>query len=218
MSTRIDLEIGDGLATVTLHNPAKLNAVNATMWRGLSAAMAQIAGDDSVRCVIVRGAGDEAFAAGGDIEEFLRVRANVEDALHYHEDLVASALNAIRDCAVPTVAAIRGACIGGGLEIAGCCDIRIAGESSRFGAPINRLGFSMYPGEMAGLLALVASILALFAAGGVVLWPQALMMMVAATAGGYGGARVARKLPANVLRWGIVATGLVMAALFFWRQ
>ena len=155
MRTRIDLEIGDGLATVTLHNPAKLNAVNAAMWRGLSAAMAQIAGDDSVRCVIVRGAGDEALAAGGDIEEFPRVSANVEDALHYHDDLVATALDAIRDCAVPTVAAIRGACVGGGLEIAGCCDIRIAGESSRFGAPINRLGFSMYPGEMAGLLALV---------------------------------------------------------------
>ena len=155
MSTRIDLEISDGLATVTLHNPAKLNAVNAAMWRGLSSAMLQVADDASVRCVILRGAGDEAFAAGGDIEEFLRVRTNVEDALHYHEDLVATALNAIRDCAVPTVAAIRGACIGGGLEIAGSCDIRIAGESSRFGAPINRLGFSMYPGEMAGLLALV---------------------------------------------------------------
>src|SRR5690606_39807074 len=111
-------------------------------WRGLSAAMARIAGDDSVRCVIVRGAGENAFAAGGDIEEFRRVRATVDDALHYHEDLVASALNAIRDCAVPTVAAIRGACVGGGLEIAGCCDIRIAGESSRSGAPINRLGFS----------------------------------------------------------------------------
>ena len=155
MNTRIDLDIDQGIATVTLHNPSKLNAVNAAMWRGLSAAMARIAGDDSVRCVIVRGAGENAFAAGGDIEEFRRVRATVDDALHYHEDLVASALNAIRDCAVPTVAAIRGACIGGGLEIAGCCDIRIAGESARFGAPINRLGFSMYPGEMAGLLALV---------------------------------------------------------------
>lgn len=155
MSTRIDLEIGDGLATVTLHNPTKLNAVNAAMWRGLSSAMQQIADADGVRCVILRGAGEEAFAAGGDIEEFLRVRATVDDALHYHEDLVASALEAIRDCAVPTVAAIRGACVGGGLEIAGCCDIRIAGESARFGAPINRLGFSMYPGEMAGLLALV---------------------------------------------------------------
>ena len=155
MNTRIDLDIDQGIATVTLHNPTKLNAVNAAMWRGLSAAMAHIAGDDSVRCVIVRGAGENAFAAGGDIEEFRNVRATVDDALHYHEDLVASALNAIRDCAVPTVAAIRGACVGGGLEIAGCCDIRIAGESARFGAPINRLGFSMYPGEMAGLLALV---------------------------------------------------------------
>lgn len=155
MNTRIDLDIDQGIATVTLHNPTKLNAVNAAMWRGLSAAMARIAADDSVRCVIVRGAGENAFAAGGDIEEFRSVRATVDDALHYHEDLVASALNAIRDCAVPTVAAIRGACVGGGLEIAGCCDIRIAGESARFGAPINRLGFSMYPGEMAGLLALV---------------------------------------------------------------
>lgn len=65
---------------------------------------------------------------------------------------------------------------------------------------------------------LTAIAVAIYAAGGVVLWQQALMMMVAATAGGYGGARVARKLPANVLRWGIVATGLVMAAVFFWRQ
>lgn len=65
---------------------------------------------------------------------------------------------------------------------------------------------------------LTAIAVAIYAAGGIVLWPQALVMMVAATAGGYGGARAARKLPANMLRWGIVATGLVMAAVFFWRQ
>jgi len=65
---------------------------------------------------------------------------------------------------------------------------------------------------------LTAIAVAIYAAGGIVQWPQALMMMVAATAGGYGGARVARRLPAPVLRWGIVATGLVMAAVFFWRQ
>ena len=155
MKSEILLDFADGIATLTLHNPAKLNALNAAMWRGLSAALQRVADTPEVRCVILRGAGEEAFAAGGDIEEFRTVRATVDDALHYHDDLVASALNAIRDCAVPTVAAIRGACIGGGLEIAGCCDIRIAGESSRFGAPINRLGFSMYPGEMAGLLELV---------------------------------------------------------------
>lgn len=155
MAGHIGFELHDGIATVTLDNPAKLNAVDAAMWHGLAQAMRRVSDTPDVRCVILRGAGDEAFAAGGDIEEFTTVRATVEDALHYHDELVAGALDAIRDCAVPTVAAIRGACIGGGLEIAGCCDIRIAGESARFGAPINRLGFSMYPGEMAGLLALV---------------------------------------------------------------
>lgn len=143
------------LATVTLVNPDKLNAVDAGMWQGLREAMTALAGDPQVACVLLRGDGDKAFAAGGDIEEFLTVRATVDDALHYHETLVAAALDAIRACPLPTVAMIRGACIGGGLEIAGCCDIRIAGESARFGAPINRLGFSMYPGEMAGLLDLV---------------------------------------------------------------
>ena len=186
MNPGIDCEISAGVATVTLCNPSKLNAVNAAMWRGLSAAMARVAADDGVRCVIVRGAGEKAFAAGGDIEEFVTVRATVDDAMHYHEDLVASALNALRDCAVPTVAAIRGACVGGGLEIAGCCDIRIAGESSRFGAPINRLGFSMYPGEMAGLLALVgpAVVLEILLEGRILSAHEALVQRVAG-AGGY---------------------------------
>ncbi len=155
MDGKIDIDIDGTIATVTLANPDKLNAINAAMWRALEAGMRQLAANDGIRCVILRGAGEEAFAAGGDIEEFRTVRATVDDALHYHEGLVAAALDAIRACPVPTIAAIRGACIGGGLEIAGCCDLRIAGASARFGAPINRLGFSMYPGEMAGLLALV---------------------------------------------------------------
>lgn len=155
MNSQIEVGIDEQIAVVTLNNPDKLNAVNAAMWRDLHEAMQQLGEHPDVRCIILRGAGDKAFAAGGDIEEFLTVRATVDDALHYHEELVASALDAIRDCPIPTVAAIQGACIGGGLEIAGCCDIRIAGASARFGAPINKLGFSMYPGEMAGLLALV---------------------------------------------------------------
>lgn len=155
MSGAVHFHRDDTVATVTLAHPGKLNAINATMWRQLHGVFDGIADDTDLRCVILRGEGDEAFAAGGDIEEFATVRATVDDALHYHDQLVAAALNAIRACPIPTVAAIQGACIGGGLEIAGCCDLRIAGESARFGAPINRLGFSMYPGEMAGLLALV---------------------------------------------------------------
>ena len=155
MSGEILFSTDGAIATLTLSNPDKLNAIDSAMWVALRDTFARIAATPELRGVILRGAGDKAFAAGGDIEEFLAVRATVDDALHYHDTLVATALEAIRACPIPTVAAIQGACIGGGLEIAGCCDLRIAGESARFGAPINRLGFSMYPGEMAGLLALV---------------------------------------------------------------
>lgn len=152
MSGRILVSRDGDIATVTLSNPEKLNAVNYAMWCELAAAMAELSADCSLRCVVLTGAG-EAFAAGGDIEEFLVKRANLEQALQYH-DKVGAALDAVRDCPHPTVALIRGACIGGGLEIAGNCDLRIAGDGAKFGAPINKLGFSMYPGEMSGLLAL----------------------------------------------------------------
>ena len=152
--TTVDLLIQGEIATLTLNNPEKLNAINLSMWQQLADNMARITADSSIRCVVIRGAGDDAFAAGGDLEEFVTARATLDQALHYHGQ-VAVALNAIADCPHPTLALITGACVGGGLEIAGVCDFRIAGESSRFGAPINRLGFSMYPGEMEGLLRLV---------------------------------------------------------------
>lgn len=150
---KISLATRDEIVTLTLDNPEKLNAIDLGMWQQLAENMAKIAVDRSIRCVVMRGAGQEAFAAGGDLEEFVTARATLEQALHYHGQ-VAAALNAIADCPHPTVALIQGACIGGGLEIAGVCDLRISGESARFGAPINRLGFSMYPGEMEGLLKL----------------------------------------------------------------
>ena len=150
MST-INFQIDGEIATLTLDNPGKLNAINLGMWQQIAAILQEISDDPSVRCLVIRGAGKDAFAAGGDLEEFVTGRATLEQALHYHGQ-VAAALNAIADCPHPTVALINGTCIGGGLEIAGVCDLRIAGESARFGAPINRLGFSMYPGEMEGLL------------------------------------------------------------------
>jgi enoyl-CoA hydratase/carnithine racemase len=152
--TTVDLLVQGEIATLTLNNPEKLNAINLSMWQQLADRMGKITADSSIRCVVIRGAGNDAFAAGGDLEEFVTARTTLEQALHYHGQ-VAVALNAIADCPHPTLALISGACIGGGLEIAGVCDFRIAGESSRFGAPINRLGFSMYPGEMEGMLRLV---------------------------------------------------------------
>ena len=152
----VDLQIQGEIATLSLNNPGKLNAIDLAMWEQLAEIMAKLTVDRDIRCVVLRGAGDEAFAAGGDLEEFVTARATLEQALHYH-GRVATALNAIADCPHPTVALIRGACIGGGLEIAGVCDLRICGDTARFGAPINRLGFSMYPGEMEGLLSLAGA-------------------------------------------------------------
>lgn len=141
-----------GIATVTLFNPDKLNALNAAMWSRLRETMGALAADASLRCVILRGEGP-VFAAGGDLEEFKTARATVDLALAYHE-AVGEALAAIESCPHPTVAAILGPCVGGGLEIACACDLRIAGAGAKFGAPIMKLGFSMYPGELAGLLKL----------------------------------------------------------------
>jgi enoyl-CoA hydratase len=150
MPGAITLEGAGPIARVTLANPGKHNAIDVAMWRELRAVFERLQGlaeGDAPRAVIVCGEGGQ-FASGGDIAEFAGFRFD-ELRLHdFHEHIVAPALQALLACDIPVVAQIEGACIGGGLEIAACCDIRIAGTSSRFGAPIARLGFPMAPGEL----------------------------------------------------------------------
>jgi enoyl-CoA hydratase len=141
------------IATVTLNNPGRLNALNKSMWQRLGEIMRELSHDDALRCVVLRGAGDKAFAAGADIAEFATERADSKQAKPYG-DLIHQTMQAVAGCRHPTVALIQGACVGGGLEIAAMCDMRICGTSSRFGVPINRLGLTMAYGELQGLLAL----------------------------------------------------------------
>ncbi len=148
------------IATVTLNRPDKLNALNRAMWEELGITMRQLSEDTALRCVVLRGAGGKAFAAGADIAEFATERANARQAKQYGE-LVHGTMQAVGQCRHPTVAMIEGACVGGGLEIAAMCDMRICGTSSRFGIPINKLGLTMAYGELAGLLALVGRAVAL---------------------------------------------------------
>jgi enoyl-CoA hydratase/carnithine racemase len=148
------------IATVALNNPDRLNALNKAMWAGLGAALRDLSADNALRCVVVRGAGEKAFAAGADIAEFARERASARQAKDYGR-LIHETMQAIARCRHPTVALIRGACVGGGLEIAAMCDLRVCGESSRFGIPVNRLGLTMAYGELLGLLALVGRAVAL---------------------------------------------------------
>jgi enoyl-CoA hydratase/carnithine racemase len=144
------------IATVTLNNPARLNALNKPMWIALGAAMQDV----TLRCVVLRGAGEKAFAAGADIAEFATERADAHQAKSYGE-IIHATMQAVARCRHPVVALIQGACVGGGLEIAAMCDLRICGESSRFGVPIKNLGLTMGYGELQGVLALVGRAVAL---------------------------------------------------------
>jgi enoyl-CoA hydratase/carnithine racemase len=143
----------DAIATVVLNRPDKLNALTYDMWLRLGAAMRELSADDSVRCIVLRGAGQSAFAAGADIAEFSTVRANASQAKRYGEE-IAGTMRAVAECRHPTLALIHGVCVGGGLEVASQCDLRICGTSSRFGVPIKNLGLVVAYDELAGLMRL----------------------------------------------------------------
>jgi enoyl-CoA hydratase len=136
-----------GVARITLSHPGKLNALSVAMWHELRAIFDGLnAAADAPRVLLLRGEGGH-FAAGGDIAEFPTFRFDEDRLREFHEAGVAPALRAMLDCDIPIVAQIDGACVGGGLEIAACCDLRLCGRGSRFGIPIARLGFPLAPSE-----------------------------------------------------------------------
>ena len=154
MSDLILTQRDGAIATLVLNRPDKLNAMTKAMWGGLGDALRALSGDESVRCIVLRGAGGKAFSPGNDISEFETERHDPASAKAYAVNLN-HALDAFKECRTPSLALIEGICVGGGLEIAALCDLRICGESSRFGVPINRLGLVMAYPEIAGLLDLV---------------------------------------------------------------
>lgn len=160
MAEAVLLERIRDIATVTLNRPEKLNAMTQAMARRLAELVRGLSADSTVRCVILRGAGDRAFSAGADITEFGAARANRAQAKAYAA-VSHAADRAVAECPHPTIAMIQGVCVGGGLELAANADIRICGESSRFGLPVSRLGLvSTYP-EIAPVVRLVGEAAAL---------------------------------------------------------
>ena len=153
MSEQILVQLEDAVATVILNRPDKLNAMTKDMWRQLGETVESLSGEDGLRCVVLRGAGSKSFSPGNDISEFEHERANIDQARAYGA-IMARTIHALRECRHPTVASIRGICVGGGLEIASCCDLRICGATSRFGVPINKLGLVMSLPELEGLMRL----------------------------------------------------------------
>jgi len=147
MTGQVRLAIQGAVGRLTLSHPGKLDAMSRAMWRELREAFLRIQADAQLRCVIVSGE-NGSFCAGGDIAEYPSFRFDSASLRRFHEEEVWGALAAMLACDVPVLAHIDGACMGAGLEIACCCDIRIAGTGARFGAPIGRLGFPMAPREL----------------------------------------------------------------------
>ena len=152
--TDLLIEQRDGIAFVTFNRPQARNALTFEMYEGLARLCASASADPAIRAIVITGAGEKAFAAGTDISQFTEFRT-ADHALAY-EAKIDRILTAIEDCEKPTIAAIAGACTGGGAAIAAVCDLRIGAANARFGFPIARtLGNTLSMVNHARLTALI---------------------------------------------------------------
>jgi len=150
----IYVEREETVATVVLNRPQTHNAITLAMWQDIPRIISALSADDSLRCIVLRGADEEAFSSGCDISEFANVRANREQGALYGKAMQ-KALAALNNCRHPLVAQVHGLCLGAGIELLATCDIRICGESSTFGLPAKNLGLVLSYPELEPLYHLV---------------------------------------------------------------
>src|SRR5258707_14450368 len=133
--------VSDGVGIITFNNPQKRNAMSLEMWEGLGSALIELRDNPEVRVVILVGAGDKAFVSGADISQFEKTRHNAQASEEYSKRSAAQR-TLLADYPKPTIACIRGFCLGGGMQVAMMSDIRIAAEHSQFGIPAAKLGIA----------------------------------------------------------------------------
>ena len=136
---RLRAERDGPVGHMVFDNPARRNAISGDMWRAIPKAMAEFDADPEIRCIVLRGEGTIAFAAGADISEF-EARRSSQRSVEEYDGLVDAAQHAIEESKKPVIALIHGFCIGGGVEMALACDLRYAADSSQFAIPAARLG------------------------------------------------------------------------------
>lgn len=151
---RVQTSLDDSVLHIRFNNPTKHNALSMDMWEALPPLLERAEKDDDVRVVVFSGAGEKAFISGADISQFDDLRA-AKQAVERYEQTAESALQGIYEFAKPTIACIRGYCIGGGLNVAISCDIRIASSDSVFSIPATRLGLGYRFSAMQNLANLV---------------------------------------------------------------
>ena len=140
-SPRMIGEIDGAVGWLTVNHPERRNAVSLDMWSAMADIIDAFERDPAVRVVVIKGAGDKAFISGADISEFEQNRATQDQASHYG-DVAATAAARLQGLSKPSIAMIRGYCIGGGVAVALGCDLRIAADTARFGVPAARIGIS----------------------------------------------------------------------------
>ena len=139
---------------IRFNNPAKHNALSMDMWEAVPQLLARAATDDNVRMVVFSGEGEKAFVSGADISQFEDMRA-AREAVKQYEVMAEDALMAIYRCTRPTIALIRGYCIGGGVNVAISCDIRLSADDAQFAIPAARLGLGYRLSALKNLVNLV---------------------------------------------------------------
>src|SRR6202165_3990886 len=182
--------IADGVGVITFNNAEKRNAMSLDMWEGLGHALVELRDDPDVRVVILVGAGDKAFVSGADISQFEKSRHNAEASEEYAKRSAAQRA-LLADYPKPTIACIRGFCLGGGMQVAMMSDIRIAAANSQFGIPAAKLGIAYGYDGLKNLVSLVGPS-----------WARLLM---------YTGMRIDS---AAALRVGLVERGVPAAGLW----
>lgn len=155
-SPKLRVDLRQGIARLLIDNGAKRNAFDLDMWRALPPLMAAIEAEPEARVVVVSGAPGLPFCSGADISEFSTVRATSGGGQAYEQANV-EAFDAISSCSKPTIAAISGFCMGGGMGIAAACDLRVAQEGAVFAIPAGRLGVGYPPSAMRYVVATVGA-------------------------------------------------------------
>jgi enoyl-CoA hydratase len=136
---------------LTFNNPERRNAVSVDMWEAIPAVLKDFEADPQIRVVVLAGAGDKAFVSGADISQFDKQRSSA-DAVQHYEEIAEKAQASLQDCEKPVIAMIRGYCLGGGLNIAVLCDLRIAADDARFGIPAAKMGLGYRASSMKNLV------------------------------------------------------------------
>jgi enoyl-CoA hydratase len=152
----IDARKEGGIGWLVFNNPARSNAVSVGMWEAIPRVLEDFAADREIRCVVLAGEGDKAFVSGADISQFESQRSGPE-AVQRYEELAEGAQAKLAGFDKPTIAMVRGYCLGAGVNIAAICDLRIAGDDARFGIPAAKMGLGYRASSMENLVAVVGA-------------------------------------------------------------